>query len=67
MIFNEDSRVKIPALLTLSRLGFSYLSLKDFALKDFILQDFTLQSLAQKTIESPHKHDIFSPPPLARG
>lgn len=28
--FNEDSRVKIPALLTLSKLGFEYLSLKDF-------------------------------------
>jgi type I restriction enzyme R subunit len=28
MIFNEDSRVKIPALLHLSRLGYSYLSLK---------------------------------------
>ena len=29
MAFNEDSRVKIPALLHLTRLGFSYLSLKD--------------------------------------
>jgi len=28
MAFNEDSRVKIPALLHLTRLGFSYLSLK---------------------------------------
>lgn len=27
--FNEDSRVKIPALLHLSRLGYQYLSLKD--------------------------------------
>lgn len=28
MTFNEDSRVKIPALLTLKRLGFHYFSLK---------------------------------------
>lgn len=28
-IFNEDSRVKIPALLHLGRLGYRYLSLKD--------------------------------------
>ena len=28
MIFNEDSRVKIPALVHLTRLGYSYLSLK---------------------------------------
>lgn len=28
-IFNEDSRVKIPALLHLERLGYRYLSLKD--------------------------------------
>lgn len=27
-IFSEDSRVKIPALLHLTRLGYSYLSLK---------------------------------------
>ncbi|RIJ48755.1 type I restriction endonuclease subunit R [Maribellus luteus] len=29
MKFNEDSRVKIPAILHLTRLGYSYLSLKD--------------------------------------
>ena len=29
MTFNEDSRVKIPALLHLTRLGYNYLSLKD--------------------------------------
>lgn len=29
MIFNEDSRVKIPALLHLTRLGYTYLSLRD--------------------------------------
>ena len=28
-IFNEDSRVKIPALLHLGRPGYRYLSLKD--------------------------------------
>lgn len=29
MKFNEDSRVKIPSILHLTRLGYSYLSLKD--------------------------------------
>ncbi len=28
MAFNENSRVKIPAILTLTRLGYEYLSLK---------------------------------------
>ena len=27
--FSEDSRVKIPALITLTRLGFAYRSLKN--------------------------------------
>ena len=30
MTFNENSRVKIPAILHLQRLGYQYLSLKDF-------------------------------------
>ena len=29
MAFNEDSRVKLPALLHLTRLGYKYLSLKN--------------------------------------
>lgn len=29
MAFNEDSRVKIPSILHLMRLGYDYLSLKD--------------------------------------
>ena len=29
MIFNEDSRVKIPAILHLMRLGYEYIPLKD--------------------------------------
>lgn len=29
MKFNEDSRVKIPSILHLMRLGYTYLSLKD--------------------------------------
>jgi type I restriction enzyme R subunit len=31
MVFSEDSRVKIPCILHLMRLGYSYLSLKDAA------------------------------------
>ena len=29
MAFNEDTRVKIPAIITLTRLGYKYLSLKN--------------------------------------
>lgn len=32
-IFNEDTRVKIPAIITLTRLGYKYISLKDKNLK----------------------------------
>lgn len=31
MVFSEDSRVKIPCILHLVRLGYHYLSLKDAA------------------------------------
>jgi len=31
MIFNEDSRVKIPSILHLIRLGYKYLSLADYS------------------------------------
>ncbi len=34
MKFNEDSRVKIPAILHLTRLGYTYLSLKGLAFDD---------------------------------
>jgi type I restriction enzyme, R subunit len=33
MIFNENSRVKIPALIHLTRLGYEYLSLKNEEIK----------------------------------
>ena len=34
--FNEDSRVKIPALVHLTRLGYEYLSIKDENIKNNI-------------------------------
>lgn len=40
MSFNEDSRVKIPTILHLVRLGYEYLSLKNqqlVALRDWLL------------------------------
>ncbi len=40
MIFNEDTRVKIPAVLHLMRLGYTYLSLKE-AIKDESTNIFT--------------------------
>jgi len=33
MVFNENSRVKIPALIHLTRLGYEYLSLKSEEIK----------------------------------
>ena len=33
MVFNENSRVKIPALIHLTRLGYEYLSLKNEEVK----------------------------------
>ncbi|TLD80901.1 type I restriction endonuclease subunit R [Helicobacter sp. MIT 05-5293] len=58
--FNENSRVKIPALLTLARLGFSYLSLKGNTQSQFdktsniFLPSFfkSLQSLNPTLLES---------------
>ena len=34
--FNENSRVKIPAIVHLTRLGYKYLSIKDSAVKSQI-------------------------------
>lgn len=63
--FSEDSRVKLPALLTLARLGFSYLSLKDVARKDFALNSFVPHALAsQKTQNATNTYnDYIIPPP----
>lgn len=42
MTFNEDSRVKIPTILHLIRLGYDYLSLKDpSAIRDESTNIFT--------------------------
>ena len=41
MKFNEDSRVKIPSILHLTRLGYDYLSLKDHPAKDESTNIFT--------------------------
>ena len=48
MAFNEDTRVKIPAILTLTRLGYKYLSLKsrsDIDPKTNIFTDIFFDSL----------------------
>lgn len=39
MIHNENSRVKIPALVQFTRLGYKYLSLKEYTGKDLIDED----------------------------
>ncbi|SFP89140.1 hypothetical protein SAMN05216419_102919 [Nitrosomonas cryotolerans] len=47
MKFNEDSRVKIPAILHLIRLGYNYLSLKAQTWDldtNFLLNDYGVQS-----------------------
>ena len=48
MAFNEDTRVKIPAILTLTRLGYKYLSLKnrnDIDLQTNIFKDIFFEAL----------------------
>jgi len=46
--FNEDTRVKIPSILHLCRLGYKYLSLKD-AKWDFNINIFTDLQVLQNT------------------
>ena len=50
MAFNEDTRVKIPAILTLTRLGYKYLSLKN-AVWDTSTNIFTNIILQQITTD----------------
>lgn len=53
MSFNEDSRVKIPSLLHLSKLGYEYLSLKNctWDKETNIFTDIFLQSIQQINAE----------------
>ena len=66
MSFNEDSRVKIPALLHLCKLGYSYISLKNYnGLIDKetnIFVEIFNESLSKinPTIESRDKNKIFT-------
>lgn len=39
MLHNENSRVKIPALVHFTRLGYEYLSLKNYSDKNLIDED----------------------------
>ncbi|MFH6770272.1 type I restriction endonuclease [Gaetbulibacter aquiaggeris] len=49
MAFNEDSRVKLPAILHLTQLGYTYLSLKeaDWDLETNIFKDIFKKSIAK--------------------
>ncbi len=55
MKFNEDSRVKIPSILHLTRLGYKYLSLKDTAWNENtnIFKDIFTSSI--QNLSSPYK------------
>jgi type I restriction enzyme R subunit len=60
MKFNEDSRVKIPSILHLTRLGYDYLSLKDHPPRDEstnIFTDIFKQSIAKINPES-EEHEV---------
>lgn len=60
MKFNEDSRVKIPSILHLTRLGYDYLSLKERPARDEstnIFTDIFKQSIAKINLES-DEHEI---------
>ena len=47
MAFNEDTRVKIPAVLHLCRLGYEYLSLKEtnWNIETNIFEDISIESI----------------------
>ena len=49
MKFNEDSRVKIPSLIHLTRLGYKYLSLKDnvWDLSSNIFEDIFIKTISK--------------------
>ena len=50
MAFNEDSRVKIPALLHLTRLGYQYISRKEHNLREEgtnIFKDIFIKSVGK--------------------
>lgn len=49
MLHNENSRVKIPALVHFTRLGYEYLSLKNYTGKGLIDEDTNKPIAAQKT------------------
>ena len=59
MKFNEDSRVKIPCILHLTRLGYNYLSLKnaEFNEETNIFTSIFTQSIAEIN-EGIEAHDI---------
>jgi len=60
MKFNEDSRVKIPSILHLTRLGYDYLSLKDHPARDEstnIFAELFKQSIAKINPQS-EEHEI---------
>ncbi|MEX1384010.1 type I restriction endonuclease, partial [Lutibacter sp.] len=59
MKFNEDSRVKIPSILHLTRLGYNYISLKD-AIIDESTNIFTdiFKSSIQKINEGIKENEV---------
>ena len=62
MKFNEDTRVKIPAILHLARLGYGYLSLKSIEWNK--ANNIVPPALSQCTVISPKNPDSpFQPLP----
>lgn len=54
MLFNEDARVKIPAILTLTRLGYVYLPLKtnEYDKETNIFSDIFVESIGKINLDS---------------
>lgn len=61
--FNENSRVKIPAIVHLTRLGYGYLSIKDPDIKSQI--DPTTNIFKQVFVDSLIKINSTNTPPAA--
>lgn len=64
MTFNEDTRVKIPAILTLTRLGYQYISLKnrtDIDPKTNIFKDIFFNNISKLRPTNRAIISLFSP------
>ena len=61
MKFNEDSRVKIPSILHLTRLGYEYISLKNTSWDENtnIFKDLFVSSIIPQNVKTIFSKSLF--------